>query len=101
MAADGTSRIIIVKRGGKMMRMTFDTAKDSLLGTAIIDGTRARIYVHQTCSGESHYYGHVTRGSEGNPIEHVRREKALEALMGDGSDLTEAGAALFVDIEEV
>ena len=101
MTTDGASRIIIVKRGGKMMRMTFDTAKDSLLGTAILDGTRTRIYVHQTCSGESHYYGHVTREPERNPIEQVRREKAMEALMDDGSDLTEAGASLFGDIKEV
>ena len=101
MIVDGASRIIIVKRGRRMMRMTLDTAKDSLLGTAVLDGMRTRIYVHQTGSGESHYYGHANRGSEENQIEQVRREKAVYALMGDNSDLTEAGAALFGDIEEL
>ena len=83
------------------MKMTFDTAKDSLLGTAILDGARTRIYVHQTDGGESHYYGHANRGPAVNPIEQVRREKAVYALMGDNSDLTEAGAALFGSIEEL
>ena len=83
------------------MKITFDTRTDSFLGTATLGGTQMRIYNHMTNGGESHYYGHVSMGYRKGSLESIQREKAVSALLSEGSDITKAGAALFGDIEEV